>query len=806
MSYATFSNPRLSALPCELMRGCSFAEDFIDEAHVEFNNGILFATTVVDRKLDLNLGYAKFDTIPQPYSFSVVIRFSISSQPTLKRGLIGNADLTAGSASNGFCIWVEGGSVYANHSTASTIPTACSVAANYYDGEIHTVTYVVNMAVGDIIPGTHTLYVDALAASSQSTTIYNPIGDINNLHVGALVGGAASGRFINGTIYKTRIFDQKLTEEEHDHYHADTLLDFMTLPTAVYRCDSICDDTDGNYIWDRTTNLKDLTKGDRATTAYFPTFVTDKYLFDLVDDYVSAWPTLPSTYTAVYALSTPQEPFPYIRQENDDTFMQILSGSGEHWGYVHNMAIYSGVLTQLQLYHTEYMHLYNLVRGRASGFFHRTITEGTCKFIQFLNAGNFVFLDWSQMAPGVAKLVTRDGLNGCTFGSATSHVLFEHSDALMTEEISINVHGNFASATNSTLVDKGYIKLRTTSGDTIDFNGSTINHTISNNYHIAVTAKKGSKPRFYVDCSYIGEGSAVYEAGYLLADGDMETSGVGAWTAGNNATLTKDTTSPYEGSQCLRIAYNGTTTPYAYQSVLTAGKTYKISGRARGDGTYYPFLDASGAPQFWTGTTSTSWQSFDEIFTVTAAVISLATNASGTGYVEFDDIKIIEIDDLYIGNNTELNERCQHALKGVYIGDKALTDNEIMAACNMAEHIGESLMETGQRVAVATETFTGVAVDYDVDPGGNFQLLDVAITFNTAPTTSENLTIFSLRDGVKIIEDTVDPSSGSLTQYVFTPNPSKRFDNGITYGVDYTNTDARTIKVYSQYQTDPSIT
>jgi hypothetical protein len=128
----------------------------------------------------------------------------------------------------------------------------------------------------------------------------------------------------------------------------------------------------------------------------------------------------------------------------------------------------------------------------------------------------------------------------------------------------------------------------------------------------------------------------------LLIDGDMEAAGVAAWTARNGVTLTKETTTPYGGAQCLRTA-SGAAWGLACQAVVTIGKTYRVTGRCRGDGVNVaPQLYFSDA---WTaiGTTSNSWQQFD--FTG-----ALTTNALGfgigfgklgiAGYAEYDDLRL----------------------------------------------------------------------------------------------------------------------------------------------------------------------
>jgi hypothetical protein len=132
-------------------------------------------------------------------------------------------------------------------------------------------------------------------------------------------------------------------------------------------------------------------------------------------------------------------------------------------------------------------------------------------------------------------------------------------------------------------------------------------------------------------------------AGFL--DGGMEETGVYDWTVGNSATLTKDTTAPEEGAQCLRVAYNAVSDPYAYQSPLTINKYYRITGYARSNGVYIPSVKTavSGGQTLWTGTNSVNWQAFDITFQADTADILFYSNCSGSGYVEFDSIDIVQI-------------------------------------------------------------------------------------------------------------------------------------------------------------------
>ncbi len=113
-------------------------------------------------------------------------------------------------------------------------------------------------------------------------------------------------------------------------------------------------------------------------------------------------------------------------------------------------------------------------------------------------------------------------------------------------------------------------------------------------------------------------------------------------------------------------------------------------------------------------------------------------------------------------------------------------------------------METGTRTESRTVD-TGTAIDVDIDPGGPFQLIDIALIFNTAPTTSEDITITTINgDSDVTTEHVEDLAATSLTYYVF--RFDKRFADERTIAIDYTNTDARNITTLVQYQLDESVT
>ncbi|MFZ5365433.1 MAG: hypothetical protein ACOZBH_04540 [Patescibacteria group bacterium] len=123
----------------------------------------------------------------------------------------------------------------------------------------------------------------------------------------------------------------------------------------------------------------------------------------------------------------------------------------------------------------------------------------------------------------------------------------------------------------------------------------------------------------------------------LLVDGNMEASGTTAWTSSSGAVITKQTTNPYSGTQCIRIATSG----YAYNSfAITVGQTYRLQGRARSDGTSTPVI-GQGGNTLWTGTTSTAWQPINVSFTASGLTsFRLYANPGGGTYSEYDDLTL----------------------------------------------------------------------------------------------------------------------------------------------------------------------
>jgi hypothetical protein len=128
----------------------------------------------------------------------------------------------------------------------------------------------------------------------------------------------------------------------------------------------------------------------------------------------------------------------------------------------------------------------------------------------------------------------------------------------------------------------------------------------------------------------------------LVVDGDMEAVGTAAWSPVQSATLTKETTDPKEGLQCLRVAYNGAANASTEQNILTVGSTYRVRGWARGDGvSSLPRIGDRNSVNYFVGTTSNTWQYVNFEFTPTSTYFKM--NTTSTGYTEYDDISIKEV-------------------------------------------------------------------------------------------------------------------------------------------------------------------
>jgi len=124
----------------------------------------------------------------------------------------------------------------------------------------------------------------------------------------------------------------------------------------------------------------------------------------------------------------------------------------------------------------------------------------------------------------------------------------------------------------------------------------------------------------------------------ILVDGDMEAAGVGAWTAGSSAVLTKETPALFNGSQKMRITYGGSSNPSARQDVMSPGSTYRVTGCAESDGTAVPRLYVVGLGDIWTGAAGAGLQFFDVTFASTHARLYLTHTLAVPGHADWDGL------------------------------------------------------------------------------------------------------------------------------------------------------------------------
>ena len=131
----------------------------------------------------------------------------------------------------------------------------------------------------------------------------------------------------------------------------------------------------------------------------------------------------------------------------------------------------------------------------------------------------------------------------------------------------------------------------------------------------------------------------------VIVDGDMEAVGTAVWVPGNNATLSKTTANIHQGSQSLRIAYNGTNNPLCTQNILTTTRKNLVTGFCRGNGAAIPRIQNGTTTYDTICTSATNWQSFSVIMETGNGQFYLQCVTAIAGWCEFDDIYVYEYDD-----------------------------------------------------------------------------------------------------------------------------------------------------------------
>jgi hypothetical protein len=126
----------------------------------------------------------------------------------------------------------------------------------------------------------------------------------------------------------------------------------------------------------------------------------------------------------------------------------------------------------------------------------------------------------------------------------------------------------------------------------------------------------------------------------VIDDWDMEALTTASWTA-DGATLEKRTDTPYAGVRYMRVTHTGATYGYAKQIKLVNGRTYRIRGACRSDGTRLPQIWLQGVLAF-EGSTSTDWQPIDVIQTANGTTFYIGVYQQSGGYSDWDSLAVEE--------------------------------------------------------------------------------------------------------------------------------------------------------------------
>ncbi len=179
----------------------------------------------------------------------------------------------------------------------------------------------------------------------------------------------------------------------------------------------------------------------------------------------------------------------------------------------------------------------------------------------------------------------------------------------------------------------------------------------------------------------------------LLADGNMEASGTGSWTAViGSPTISKTTSGTKSGKQALSFLSDGLNRSLINSTTLTDGKTYRITGWAKGDGTNSPAIyTKNGTVEVWSGTTSATWQRFNVVFTGNTNLRFYNIGYTGQT-VYFDDVQVTE----YAGKtqNTEKQLLVDGNMENSGVASWT-ADNSILSKQTTNPHSGNQVLRIG---------------------------------------------------------------------------------------------------------------
>lgn len=278
-------------------------------------------------------------------------------------------------------------------------------------------------------------------------------------------------------------------------------------PWAIWSCDPFGDDSEGNYIWEKFTPARDLTLGDGSTASTFPTFTTDEpgvsyYEFDGVDDYLSNWPDMPTSYVVSAAMSDSYpDGQPYIMQYDDTTIETLLTTPGSFTGNLHNLVIFDEVISaEEKLAWADYQLRRCWRDTYINPYTARLIRNGDDIQEYVFTVSGDPYNDYSDTGatPSPSGITWNGGL---TFDTGASVVTVSDEAALRSDEISIFVSGVFA---GGHVVDKGtnyeLSAVYAAGSVLITVNGVASSVIpVTNLYSLGVTMTDGGHPTFYVN-------------------------------------------------------------------------------------------------------------------------------------------------------------------------------------------------------------------------------------------------------------------------------------------------------------------
>jgi hypothetical protein len=490
---ASFTNHRLSTLPAERMRAkCLVADDFVSEGLALENNAVKTGSPTFDRGVTTSSGnYVTYNDVPAitDGKFSVVIKFNTTDT---SGSLFSNrTEVGTSGVYRGLFIDIQTPNVTVGITADSSNTSYIYFEIDVFDGEDHTLTLSADSNTNDV-----SIFVDDQVQEYTKATNFDIISEV--------VIGKSIIRSLDGKVYYFKVFNEVFTQSDHDYYLSNHK-SFTGSPLAVWRMDEICNDTNGNKIWDKQPTLRDLYRADGETPASFPSFEGDSYLFDYIDDYISNFPALTEAYTISASTNAETDTIPVVEQYNDRTLLDKIETAGGFLGLIYNMLFFGYALSEIQKKDIEFSQLANLDRGPVKGIFSRLAIEGTGKACLVLNESYRNF--GSALGFSSPNNVT-ESVDGVEFASNDSRVTLDDDTEYRLTNGTVIINGDFdiVHASAGVLVDKLNNYILSTDSDTIVLNLSEIEWTFNNNTQLGVVFVYGKSPRFFIDGNFIGEG------------------------------------------------------------------------------------------------------------------------------------------------------------------------------------------------------------------------------------------------------------------------------------------------------------